>query len=152
MLSPPRTICRACRRSEDAYLAGQTPYTIAKALTEDGIETPGHKTVWQVSTVQSILTNEKYYGAALLQKTHVVDFLSKKVRPNRGELPQYYISEDHEPIIPPEKFKMVQEEMQRRKEAWTPREPKVTSGYLARYREMVTSGNRGAILEIPKTK
>ena len=105
------------RRIYDAYLAGQTPYTIAKALTEDGIETPGHKTVWQVSTVQSILTNEKYYGAALLQKTHVVDFLSKKVRPNRGELPQYYISEDHEPIIPPEKFKMVQEEMQRRKDA-----------------------------------
>ena len=105
------------RRIYDAYMAGQTPYTIAKALTEDGIETPGHKTVWQVSTVQSILTNEKYYGAAILQKTHVVDFLSKKVRPNRGELPQYYISEDHEPIIPPEKFKMVQEEMQRRKDA-----------------------------------
>ena len=47
---------------------------------------------------------------------------------------------------------VTEEEMQRRKEAWTPREPKVTSGYLARYREMVTSGNRGAILEIPKTK
>ncbi len=42
------------------------------------------------------------------------------------------------------------EEMARRKEAWTPREPKVTTGYLSRYREMVTSGNRGAILENPK--
>ncbi len=42
------------------------------------------------------------------------------------------------------------EEMAKRKAAWTPREPKVTSGYLSRYREMVTSGNRGAILEIPK--
>ncbi|MBP3603600.1 MAG: dihydroxy-acid dehydratase [Lachnospiraceae bacterium] len=41
------------------------------------------------------------------------------------------------------------EEMAKRKEKWQPREPKVTSGYLARYREMVTSGNRGAILEIP---
>ncbi len=41
------------------------------------------------------------------------------------------------------------EEMEKRKEKWQPREPKVTSGYLARYREMVTSGNRGAILEIP---
>lgn len=40
------------------------------------------------------------------------------------------------------------EEMARRKAAWTPREPKVTSGYLARYRELVTSGNRGAILEL----
>ncbi|MBE5881738.1 MAG: dihydroxy-acid dehydratase [Lachnospiraceae bacterium] len=43
-----------------------------------------------------------------------------------------------------------EEEMAARKAAWTPREPKVTSGYLSRYREMVTSGNRGAILEIPK--
>jgi len=43
-----------------------------------------------------------------------------------------------------------QEEMQARKRQWVPREPKITSGYLARYASMVTSGNRGAILEIPK--
>ncbi len=42
------------------------------------------------------------------------------------------------------------EEMARRRANWQPREPKVTTGYLARYRELVTSGNRGAILEIPK--
>ncbi len=42
------------------------------------------------------------------------------------------------------------EELSRRRENWQPREPKVTSGYLARYASMVTSGNRGAILEIPK--
>ena len=42
------------------------------------------------------------------------------------------------------------EELNKRREAWTPREPKVTTGYLARYASMVTSGNRGAILEIPK--
>lgn len=42
------------------------------------------------------------------------------------------------------------EELARRKENWKPREPKITTGYLSRYREMVTSGNRGAILEIPK--
>ena len=41
------------------------------------------------------------------------------------------------------------EELAQRKAAWKPREPKVTSGYLARYRELVTSGNRGAILELP---
>ena len=45
-----------------------------------------------------------------------------------------------------------EEELARRKEAWHPREPKVTTGYLARYASMVTSGNRGAILEIPKVK
>ena len=42
------------------------------------------------------------------------------------------------------------EELAKRKAAWTPREPKVTTGYLARYASMVTSGNRGAILEVPK--
>lgn len=47
--------------------------------------------------------------------------------------------------------KISDEEMARRRAAWQPREPKVTTGYLARYRELVTSGNRGAILELPKT-
>ncbi len=42
-----------------------------------------------------------------------------------------------------------EEELERRRAAWQPREPKVTTGYLARYRELVTSGNRGAILEAP---
>ncbi len=44
------------------------------------------------------------------------------------------------------------EEMEARKAKWQPREPKVTTGYLARYAAMVTSGNRGAILEVPKAK
>ena len=44
------------------------------------------------------------------------------------------------------------EEMEQRKKEWVPREPKVTTGYLSRYRELVTSGNRGAILEVPKNK
>ncbi len=48
--------------------------------------------------------------------------------------------------------KVAEEEMENRRQKWQPREPKVTTGYLARYREMVTSGNRGAILEIPKQK
>ncbi len=42
------------------------------------------------------------------------------------------------------------EEMAKRKEKWQPREPKITTGYLSRYRELVTSGNRGAILEVQK--
>ena len=45
-----------------------------------------------------------------------------------------------------------EEELTKRREAWQPREPKVTTGYLARYAAMVTSGNRGAILEIPGQK
>ena len=46
--------------------------------------------------------------------------------------------------------KVSDEEMAARKAKWQPKEPSITTGYLARYREMVTSGNRGAILEIPK--
>ena len=48
------------------------------------------------------------------------------------------------------KLDVSDEELARRKAAWTPRQPKVTTGYLARYAHLVTSGNRGAILEIPK--
>ena len=47
--------------------------------------------------------------------------------------------------------KVSDEEMAERRSKWQPREPEVTTGYLARYREMVTSGNRGAILEIPRS-
>ena len=47
-------------------------------------------------------------------------------------------------------IKVSDEELAKRRAAWTPREPRVTTGYLARYAAMVTSGNRGAILEIPK--
>ncbi|MDD6667448.1 MAG: dihydroxy-acid dehydratase [Lachnospiraceae bacterium] len=48
------------------------------------------------------------------------------------------------------KLDVSDEELARRKAAWKPRQPKVTTGYLARYQAMVTSGNRGAILEVPK--
>ena len=49
-------------------------------------------------------------------------------------------------------LKVSDEVLAERKAKWQPREPKITTGYLARYAAMVTSGNRGAILEIPKTK
>ncbi len=47
-------------------------------------------------------------------------------------------------------LKVSEEELEQRREAWTPRKPKITDGYLARYQALVTSGNRGAILELPK--
>ena len=55
--------------------------------------------------------------------------------------------------IPEHKLELAvsDEELAKRRAAWTPREPKITTGYLARYASMVTSGNRGAILEIPGT-
>lgn len=52
--------------------------------------------------------------------------------------------------IPNNKLELLvsEEELAARKAAWQPREPKVTTGYLARYAKMVTSGNRGAVLEL----
>ena len=55
------------------YMQGKTSWTIAAELTAEGIPTPGGKAIWRTSTVESILTNEKYKGAALLQKTFTVE-------------------------------------------------------------------------------
>ena len=73
------------------------------------------KQTWQTSTVESILHNEKYKGAALLQKCFTVDFLTKKKKQNEGEVPQYYVEHSHEPIITPEESDKVQAEFERRK-------------------------------------
>lgn len=59
-------------------MEGLTPGAIAKELTVNGIPTPSGKQRWQTSTVESILQNEKYKGAALLQKCFTVDFLTKR--------------------------------------------------------------------------
>lgn len=103
-------------RIYDEFLAGKTTYDIAVRLTEDGIPTPMKKVKWQASTVSNILQNVKYRGDSILQQYFVEDFLTKKIKKNTGELPLYYVSQNHPPIIPPEKFEMVQEEFRRRKE------------------------------------
>ena len=97
------------------FLEGMTPHTIALTLTEKGIKTPGGKDKWSAQTVRRILTNEKYKGDALLQKEFTVDFLTKKTKKNCGEIPQYYIEDDHEAIIDPAVFDLVQQEMERRR-------------------------------------
>ena len=99
-----------------SFLEGQTSSRIAKALTAKGIPSPAGKEKWYSTTVESILTNEKYMGAALLQKTFTADFLTKRKQKNNGEVPQYYVNESHEAIIPPDEFEDVQIEMARRKE------------------------------------
>jgi DNA invertase Pin-like site-specific DNA recombinase len=102
------------KRIYDLYLRGKTYNGIAKELTADGIKTPGGKDKWCISTIRSILSNEKYKGDALLQKSYTIDYLTKKSKVNEGEIPQYYVEGDHEAIIPPEKFDLVQREMERR--------------------------------------
>lgn len=97
------------------FMKGKTTTGIAKQLTDDGILTPTGKTNWRASTVQSILTNEKYKGDALLQKKFTVDFLTKKMKTNEGEVPQYYVENSHPAIIPPHEWDIVQTELERRK-------------------------------------
>jgi DNA invertase Pin-like site-specific DNA recombinase len=101
------------------FLEGMTPSAIARHLTQMGILTPSGKKKWQSSTIQSILTNEKYKGDAVLQKTFTVDFLTKKKKINEGEVPQYYVENSHPAIIPPETFELVQQEFRRRKDSGT---------------------------------
>ena len=103
------------RRIYRLFMQGKTPNAIAKLLTLEGVPTPGGKKVWQFTTVESILTNEKYKGAALLQKRFTVDFLQKKMKVNEGEVPQYYVENSHPPIIQPGEWDRVQAEFQRRK-------------------------------------
>ena len=102
------------RRIYGLFLQGKSPYVIARQLTEEGIPTPGGKRVWGRAVVQSILTNEKYKGDALLQKVYTTDFLTKKKKANEGEVPQYYVEGNHEAIIDPAVFDRVQLLMQSR--------------------------------------
>lgn len=98
-----------------SFMHGSTAHRIAETLTFRNIPTPGGKEVWSTSTIESILTNEKYRGSALLQKKFTVDFLTKKTKINEGEIPQYYVEESHPAIIPPDEFELVQAELLRRR-------------------------------------
>lgn len=97
------------------YLEGSSMDRISAGLEADGILTGAGKEKWHTSTINKILRNEKYMGDALLQKTYTTDFLTKKRIRNNGTVPQYYVEDDHEAIIPKELFMQVQEELVRRR-------------------------------------
>lgn len=96
------------------YLDGLSMNLIADRLNEKGLTTKGGSSPYRKMVVQRILTNEKYTGDALLQKTYVTDCITKKMRKNNGELPMYLVKNHHEPIISRSDFNRVQEEMARR--------------------------------------
>ena len=98
----------------DRYLAGDSIREIKAALEGREIPTVSGKTEWMASHIRSILTNEKYCGDVLLQKTFIQDCISKKVIPNTGQLPKYLIQNHHEGIVSRETFDAVQLEMARR--------------------------------------
>ena len=103
------------RQIYSLYLQGKTHNIIARHLMEQGILSPAGKPKWHISTVMSILQNEKYKGDAMLQKNFTVDYLTKKVKRNEGEVQQFYVENSHKPIIEPETFDLVQAEIKRRR-------------------------------------
>lgn len=98
------------------YLDGKGPNRIARELEEEGVPNWNGKAKWYESSIRKMLSNEKYKGDALLQKTYTVDFLTKKRVENNGEVPQYYVEESHPPIIDKEMWEAVQLEMERRRD------------------------------------
>lgn len=102
------------RRIFHSFLAGYSIGRIKAELEQDGIPSSLKKSQWSRSAIENILRNEKYIGDALLQKTFVTDCISKKVKKNNGELPQYYVKDNHPAIIEQEIFNQVQEEFARR--------------------------------------
>lgn len=97
------------------FLDSKTQAGICRYLEDLSIPSPSGKAKWSKTTVTSILTNGKYKGDALLQKSFTVDFLQKKTKPNEGEVPQYYVEGSHPAIIEPDKWDHVQAEFARRK-------------------------------------
>ena len=98
----------------DRYLAGDSIREIKAVLEGREIPTVSGKKEWMGSHIRSILTNEKYCGDVLLQKTFIQDCISKKVIPNTGQLPKYLIQNHHEGIVSRQTFDAVQLEMARR--------------------------------------
>lgn len=96
------------------FLSGKSPYTIARELENKGIKTPSGNDKWCIHTLQSILSNEKYAGDALLMKTYSTDFLTKTRKRNHGEVKMYDVRESHEAIVSHEIFDLVQEELKTR--------------------------------------
>ena len=93
------------------YLEGASFLQIKRSLEADGIKNgAGHKK-WHESNIQQILTNEKYIGDALLQKTYTVSILDKKRAANNGEMPKYYVDGSHEAIIDRDVFMKVKAEI-----------------------------------------
>ena len=97
------------RKIFELYLNGWGVRKIKKYLEENEIKTVTGKDVWSTSTIDRILSNEKYVGNVLMQKSYTEDFLTGKNKKNEGELNMYFIENDHEAIVSREIFEKVQE-------------------------------------------
>ncbi len=103
------------KRIYKEFLDGKGANRIARELESDGVLNWHGKAKWYEGSIRKMLTNEKYKGDALLQKTYTVDFLNKKRSDNNGQVPQYYVEDSHPAIIDKEMWEAVQLEMERRR-------------------------------------
>ncbi|MBR2766853.1 recombinase family protein [Candidatus Saccharibacteria bacterium] len=106
---------RIVREIYEMFLSGKSYTYIARNLTERCIPTPSGKTTWGCGTIKSILTNEKYTGDAILQKTFTRSYLDKHVYKNNGERPQVVVEDNHPGIIDKATFERTQELVEKRK-------------------------------------
>lgn len=95
---------------------GKSCFSIANYLKENNVLTPSGKSVkWTSNNIISILTNEKYKGDAILQKTYTNSYLDHKKMINNGKYPQFFIENSHPAIIDRDYWEQVQIEMERRR-------------------------------------
>jgi site-specific DNA recombinase len=128
------------------YLEGASMLKIARGLEADGILNGAGREKWHTSNINQILRNEKYIGDALLQKTYTTDFLTKTRVKNHGIVPQYYVENSHDAIIPREIFMHVQEELIRRRIVHTsPNGKNRTFSSNHCFAQMVICGNCGEV-------
>lgn len=105
----PKEAAVVCRIFQ-MYLDGMGSVRIMKLLMAEGVPAPMGG-LWNDSVIMDMLRNEKYAGDLLLQKFYTNNHIEKKQLRNRGELPQYYVGDDHEPIIDRKTFDAVQREI-----------------------------------------
>ena len=116
----------------EMYLSGKTLRSIKESLEARGLQNAAGTTEWTTSNLRTILSDEKYCGDVLRQKTFIRDCISKQVVKNTGQRPKYLIQNHHNAIIPREQFDAVQFEMARRK-AQTDRSRKSVPTGMGKY-------------------
>ena len=97
------------RKIFDLYVQGNGVRKIKRYLEEHGVKTVTGKREWSTSTIDRMLSNEKYIGQVLMQKSYTPDFLTGKQVKNDGQLDMYLVDNAHEAIIDRETFDQVQE-------------------------------------------
>ena len=117
------------------YESGASLRNLQDWLEENQIKTVLGESKWTTTSIKSILTNEKYCGDVLLQKTFRTDVISKKIVKNVGQMAQYYMPDHHEAIVSREQYNAVKAEMARRSALRSPSKSAVTgrSCYTSKY-------------------